>query len=48
VHESAHDGPRRAAWKEVYGSAGEVRPVLSRARVILSLDSDFLGTDGSC
>ena len=46
VHESAHDGPRRAAWKEVYGSAGEVRPVLSRARVILSLDSDFLGTDG--
>ncbi|MCC6741639.1 MAG: 4Fe-4S dicluster domain-containing protein [Planctomycetia bacterium] len=46
VHETAHDGARRTAWKEVYGADGEIRPSLSKARVILSLDADFLGNDG--
>jgi len=47
VHETVHDGPRRAAWKAVYGADGAVRPRLDRARVILGIDADFLGTDGA-
>jgi molybdopterin-containing oxidoreductase family iron-sulfur binding subunit len=47
VHETAHDNPRRAAWKKVYGVDGEVLPRFDRAKVIVSLDSDFLGTDGA-
>ncbi len=46
VHETAHDAPRRAAWNSFYGTAGEPVPRFDRARVILSLDCDFLGTDG--
>ena len=46
VHDITADLPRRSAWRKVYGSDGEVVPRFDRARVILSLDSDFLGTDG--
>jgi len=52
VHETVHDGPRRSAWKKIYGPAsgkgegGELTPDLSKARVVVSLDADFLGTDG--
>ena len=45
VHEAVHDGPRRSAWEAVYGTEGQVLPRFDRARVILSLDADFLGTD---
>jgi Fe-S-cluster-containing dehydrogenase component/anaerobic selenocysteine-containing dehydrogenase len=47
IHETVHDGPRRAAWKKIYGRDGEALPRLDRARVVLSLDSDFLGSDGA-
>lgn len=47
VHEVVHDGPRRAALGKIYGAVGELLPRFDRARVILSLDSDFLGTDGA-
>ncbi len=46
VHEAAHDGLRRQAWKTAYGADGEVLPQLSSARIILSIDDDFLGADG--
>jgi Fe-S-cluster-containing dehydrogenase component len=47
VWESCHDQTRRDAWKAVYGTDAEVRPRLSKARIVLSLDADFLGTDGA-
>jgi molybdopterin-containing oxidoreductase family iron-sulfur binding subunit len=47
VHETAHDAPRRAAWNRFYGAEGEPLPRFDRARVILSLDCDFMGTDGA-
>ncbi|MCP4658246.1 MAG: twin-arginine translocation signal domain-containing protein, partial [bacterium] len=47
VHEAVHDGPRRRAWTKLYGADGELVPRFDRARVIVSLDSDFLGTDGA-
>ncbi len=46
VHETVHDGPRRSAWKKIYCIDGAVEPLLSRAKIILTIDSDFLGTDG--
>jgi len=46
VHETVHDGPRRSAWKKVYGVSGEVRPRYDQADVIVSFDSDFLGNEG--
>jgi len=46
VHEVVHDGPRRKAWRKLYGVDGILTPVLLEAKVILSLDSDLLGTDG--
>ncbi|MBN1443869.1 MAG: 4Fe-4S dicluster domain-containing protein [Planctomycetes bacterium] len=46
VHETIHDGPRRAAWKKIYRTDGELTPDFAKARIALSLDSDFLGTDG--
>ncbi|MBU0753643.1 MAG: 4Fe-4S dicluster domain-containing protein [Planctomycetes bacterium] len=46
VHESFHDGPRRTAWQAIYGEAGTVQTNFAEAKVILSIDSDFLGTDG--
>ncbi|RPI04699.1 MAG: 4Fe-4S dicluster domain-containing protein [Ignavibacteriae bacterium] len=41
-----HDENRRNAWKKCYGS-GEL-PVIEweKAKIILALESDFLGTDG--
>jgi len=47
VHEVVHDGPRLASWEKIYGKKGEALPRFDRAAVILSLDSDFLGTDGA-
>ncbi len=47
VHEAVHDGPRRSAWKKIYGADGEMLPRYSQAKVILSLDCDFMGTDGA-
>ncbi|MBI4881307.1 MAG: 4Fe-4S dicluster domain-containing protein [Planctomycetes bacterium] len=47
VHETVHDGPRREAWRTAYGRDGALRPCLERAKVILSVDADFLGTDGA-
>lgn len=46
VYETVHDEPRRAAWRAIYGADGEWLPRFDRARVILSLDCDFLGHDG--
>ncbi|MEW6074038.1 MAG: 4Fe-4S dicluster domain-containing protein [Planctomycetota bacterium] len=46
VHETVHDGARRLAWRVAYGADGELRPRYDRARVVLSVDCDFLGTDG--
>jgi len=46
VHETVHDGPRRSARNKVYGGLGETLARFDRARVIVSLDSDFLGNDG--
>ena len=45
VHETVHDGPRRTAWKKIYGADGEVVPRFDRAKVIVSLECDFLGTE---
>ncbi len=47
VHETVHDTPRRTAWGSTYGTDGEVLPRFDKARIIVSLDSDFLGTDGA-
>jgi len=47
VYEPLNDAPRRSAWRTVYGADGEVWPRLSRAKVIVSLDADFLGVDGA-
>lgn len=46
VHEAVSDRERRRAWRELHGDAGEWRPRLDQARVVLSLDCDFLGGDG--
>jgi molybdopterin-containing oxidoreductase family iron-sulfur binding subunit len=47
VHEAVHDGPRRSAWTGIYGAGGRPLPRFEEAKVILSLDSDFLGSDGA-
>ncbi len=47
VHEPAHDGPRRTAWQQIYTKDGELLPRIDRAKIILSLECDFLGTDGA-
>lgn len=47
IHDGLHSGPRGRAWAEVYGGPGEVVPHFDKAKVILSLGSDFLGTDGA-
>ncbi len=46
VHEPAVDRERRAAWKAIYGADGELVPEFDKADVIVSIDCDFLGTDG--
>jgi molybdopterin-containing oxidoreductase family iron-sulfur binding subunit len=38
---------RRAAWTSCYGSAALPAIRWERARVIVALESDFLGTEGS-
>jgi len=47
VYESVHDGLRRSAWQKVFGQDGEIIPLFDQAKVILSVESDFLGTDGA-
>ncbi len=47
VHEPAADRVRRAAWKAIYGADGEIVPQFDKADVIVSIDCDFLGTDGN-
>ncbi len=47
VHETAHDAPRRAAHQAIYGEDGELIPRLDKAKIIVSLDCDFLCTDGA-
>ncbi|MBM4398469.1 MAG: hypothetical protein FJ087_22610, partial [Deltaproteobacteria bacterium] len=44
--EPAGDRPRRAAWRDLFGRDGEWVPRIERARVVLSVGSDFLATDG--
>ena len=46
AYDTLHDESRRRAWQRVYGD--DLLPVVQweRARVILALESDFLGTDG--
>ncbi len=46
VWESIHDGPRRSTWKALYGRDGVWVPDFEEAAVVLSIDSDFLGSDG--
>ena len=46
VHETVSDRERREAWATIAGADGEIVPRYDAARVILSLGSDFLGTDG--
>jgi molybdopterin-containing oxidoreductase family iron-sulfur binding subunit len=47
VYDGWHDGPRRRAWNAVYGGPGEIIPLFDKAKVIFSVGSDFLGTDGA-
>ena len=47
VYEPTEDTSRRTLWRVVYGADGELIPRFDRARRILSLDSDFLGSDGA-
>jgi molybdopterin-containing oxidoreductase family iron-sulfur binding subunit len=46
VWESAYDAPRRGAWKQLFGGDGILEPDFAKAKIVLSLDADFLGTDG--
>ncbi len=46
VYEAIHDGLRQGTWEEVFEQEGESLPKFSQADIILSLESDFLGTDG--
>lgn len=46
VHETADDRPRRRTLARLFGRDGELAPRFDRARVIVSLDCDFLGGDG--
>ena len=46
VHEGACDPSVRDALREIHGTDGIPVPDLSRARIVLSLGCDFLGTDG--
>jgi Fe-S-cluster-containing dehydrogenase component len=47
VHDVFHDTNRRKVWKKIYGAPGEWLPQYDKAEVILSLDCDFLGTEGA-
>ncbi|MFC2171592.1 4Fe-4S dicluster domain-containing protein [Acidobacteriota bacterium] len=46
VHEAVHRINRQSAWASIFGRYGDLMPQFDRARVILSIGSDFLGTDG--
>jgi molybdopterin-containing oxidoreductase family iron-sulfur binding subunit len=46
TYEPGQDRTRRLVWQRVYGAPGIVTTRLENARVIFSLDSDFLGSDG--
>lgn len=46
VHETADDRPRRRTLGRLFGRDGELAPRFDKARVIVSLDCDFLGGDG--
>jgi molybdopterin-containing oxidoreductase family iron-sulfur binding subunit len=45
VYEPVHDGPRRRAWRDIFGSDGELIADYSKADIIVSLEADFLGTE---
>ncbi len=45
VYESVHDTNRRNAWKKVFGKDGELIADYSKAKIILSVGCDFLGTE---
>ena len=47
VYEPAADQARREVWRRCHGAPGEWLPHFDRAEVILSVGSDFLGTDGA-
>ncbi len=47
VLESVHDGPRRSTWSRLYLADGQWLPRFDSARIILSLDCDFLASDGA-
>jgi len=46
VFEPVNDAARRRAWEAIYGQPGEWLPRYDKARVILSVGCDFLGSDG--
>lgn len=45
-YEYFHDETRRKAWEKCYGTRELPVVALDRARIILALESDFLGTEG--
>jgi MoCo/4Fe-4S cofactor protein with predicted Tat translocation signal len=45
--ESVNDEPKRAAWERSYGSRSTPVVAWEKARVILALEADFLGTEGN-
>ena len=47
VYEPFNDELRRRVWRGIYGGNGDLLPHFDKARIILSLDSDFLGNDGA-
>ena len=46
AYESINDAPRRAAWTKMFGEDGEWIPQFDKAKIIVSIESDFLGNDG--
>ena len=47
AYESVNDEPRRKGWEHSYGSRNTPVVALEKARVILALEADFLGTEGN-
>jgi molybdopterin-containing oxidoreductase family iron-sulfur binding subunit len=45
--ESVHDEPRRSAWERTYGNRSTPVIAWEKARVVVALESDFLGTEGN-
>jgi len=46
VYEAVHDGLRRSAWKTIFGQDIDLQPRFDLAKIILSIESDFLAVDG--